>query len=294
MADEGGRPDLVSVVIPVHNAADVLPEQLEALSAQTYAGPFEVVIADNGSTDDLSGAVARYSDRLSISVVPATARRGVSHARNAGCRAAQGDYIAICDADDVVSPGWLEAFVAASPTADLLGGSLELERLNDPKAVRWRDIHPRSLNVSLRFLPFPQGCNVALWRRVFETTGGWDEDLLAGGDDADFAWRAQLAGLSLVMVEDALVHYRVRSSLPATMRQTVAYAAARGALMRRFRAHGARGATPREVLSRLVWLVTRAWYLFLPWSWRQGRWLVKAASLWGGIRGSLRHRVWAV
>ncbi len=294
MARDRERPTRVSVVVPVHNAADVLPDQLDALVGQQFAGDFEVVIADNGSTDDLAAAVAPYADRLDVRVVPAHERRGVSHARNAGCRAARGDLIAICDADDVVTPGWLEAFVAASPTGDLLGGTLELELLNAPRAVRWRDIFPRSLNVSLRFLPFPQGCNVALWRDVFEATGGWDEDLVAGGDDADFAWRAQLSGSTLTLVDDALVHYRVRDSLTATMRQTVAYAEARGALLRRFRSHGARGSTPREVLKRVVWLATRVWYLAMPWSWRQGRWLVKAASLWGGVRGSVRHRVWAV
>jgi glycosyltransferase involved in cell wall biosynthesis len=287
-------PTLVSVVIPARNAADVIGQQLTALAGQDYDGRYEVVVADNGSTDDLAGAVEPFTTRLSVRVVPADDRPGVSHARNVGCRAAEGDLIAICDADDEVSPGWLSAHVAAAAGADVLGGSLELERLNPPRTVRWRDVSTDSLSMAMGFLPFAQGCNVALWRWVLDAVGGWDEDLVAGGDDTDFAWRAQLAGATLDFAPDALVHYRLRTSLRATMRQVSAYAEARASLVLKHRAHGARGTTASSVGRRVWWLVTRAPYLLMPGSWRQGRWLVRAAALWGGVRASWRHRVWTI
>ena len=80
------RPALgCSVVIPTFNAADVIEQQLAALAGQKDAAPFEVVVADNGSTDDLASAVAQWRKALpGLRVVDASRDRGVSVARNVG------------------------------------------------------------------------------------------------------------------------------------------------------------------------------------------------------------------
>ena len=98
-----------SVVVPTYNAAATLPEQLAALAAQTIGFPFEVVISDNGSTDDSASVAAAWCDRLDLRVVDASRGRGVSVARNVGIEAAAADLVLLCDADDGVSAGWVEA-----------------------------------------------------------------------------------------------------------------------------------------------------------------------------------------
>jgi len=93
----------VSVVIPALNVADTIGDQLDALAHQTYAGAWEVVVSDNGSTDATRERVEVWRDRLPhLRIVDSSRRRGVSPARNVGVEAARGDLVLICDGDDVV------------------------------------------------------------------------------------------------------------------------------------------------------------------------------------------------
>lgn len=222
LAEHAPRPEprLVSVVIPTYNAVDTLGAQLDALERQDYAGAFEVVIADNGSTDGLAEFVSRRSSRVQERVVDASTRRGVSHARNVGCRESKGELVVICDADDVVVPGWLRALVAVAATAECVGGSLDATTLNDASTIAWRFPHrPDKLPVKLRFLPYAHGCNVAVWRDVVEALGGWEETYQGGGEDVDFCWRLQLEGGRLAVAPDAVVHYRHRATAGGLARQ---------------------------------------------------------------------------
>ena len=134
------RPSLVSVVMPARNARPTLEAQLEALRAQDYAGPWELVVADNGSTDGTAGLTRRWAGTLPVRVVDAASSRGASFARNRGWRSARGDLIAFCDADDVVDSRWLSRLAKAAEEADLVGGPYEFGRLNDNRShlVGWR------------------------------------------------------------------------------------------------------------------------------------------------------------
>src|SRR4051812_28957961 len=98
-------PDLVSVVIPARNAARLLPLQLAALAKQTYAGTWEVVVADHRSADGTARVASEWAARLPCLRVVSVGRRGGANvARNEGARAARGEVLAFCDADDVASP----------------------------------------------------------------------------------------------------------------------------------------------------------------------------------------------
>src|SRR5579884_898457 len=128
-------PELVSVIVPSYNAGAWLEQQLEAVVSQDYDGPYEVIVADNGSAD--AAAAGRLAARFSaLRIIDASHRRGPGAARNAGVRAARGDFLAFCDADDVESAGWLRALVASAGDADVVGGRLDGERLNPPAVSR--------------------------------------------------------------------------------------------------------------------------------------------------------------
>lgn len=99
---------LVSVVIPVHNAERYVAETLDSVFAQTYPD-IEVVVVDDGSSDDSELALAPYRDRI---VYINQANAGVSAARNAGIRRATGEYVAFLDADDLWEPDKLAIQVA--------------------------------------------------------------------------------------------------------------------------------------------------------------------------------------
>lgn len=162
-----GRVDHISVVIPAYNAADTIGHQLDALVRQEGAPPFEVVVADNRSTDGTAEAAQRFSDRLDIRVVPAFERQGVNCARNAGIRAARGEIVVLLDADDRAEPGVLAAFAdtfAKDPALGIAGGVLST-----------RDLETYEMERPQQYLPYAPGCIMAIRREVIDAIGGFDE-----------------------------------------------------------------------------------------------------------------------
>lgn len=215
LTSEGSRMSIrASVTIPVLNGASVLPSQLEALANQTFAGGFEVIVSDNGSVDGTQNIANQFATRFaSLLVVDASDKRGPAHARNVGAQAARGQLLLFCDADDVVSPHWLEAMVQASGEAALLGGMGTY--VTDPR--RHDSSHTSSPGLpAFPFLPWVKSANMGIDRDVFFALGGFDESRLTG-EDVDLCWRAQLTGHSMTFVPQAFIMYRERDTLRASM-----------------------------------------------------------------------------
>lgn len=210
-----------SVVIPTFNAAHVIGQQLKALLEQEGATTFEIVVADNRSTDDLTAVIANWRDRLpDLRIVDASRRQGVSAARNVGIAAAATDRILICDADDTVSSGWVAAMARGLEDHPLVSGPLETSLLSG-RSASWVPI-PRlttGLFETWGARPYGIGGNLGLRREVWKQIGGFDEDYPAGAEEIDFAWRAADAGFVPVYVPDALIHYRIRTDLWGVLRQ---------------------------------------------------------------------------
>ncbi len=109
------EPPLVSVVIPAFNVAWCVEKAIDSALAQTHPA-VEVIVVDDGSSDDTPRVLASYGDRIRGLQQP---NGGMSNARNAGIRAAQGEYIAFLDADDWWLPEKLERqlqLMLADPT----------------------------------------------------------------------------------------------------------------------------------------------------------------------------------
>lgn len=98
----------VSVVVPTHNRADLVCETIDSVLAQTYRD-FEVIVVDDGSSDETPAVLAAYRDRIRVIRQP---NQGVSSARNAGIGAATGEFVAFLDSDDLWLPTKLERQVA--------------------------------------------------------------------------------------------------------------------------------------------------------------------------------------
>jgi glycosyltransferase involved in cell wall biosynthesis len=119
------EPPFVSVIVPVFNDARRLVGCIEGLRGQSYPSErFEVLVIDNGSTDDPAAAVDRHGlVRLMVEPKP-----GPYAARNLGIAKASGEVLAFTDADCVPAPEWLEAGVRElnALSADVLGGAIEV------------------------------------------------------------------------------------------------------------------------------------------------------------------------
>lgn len=192
---------LVSVVIPVFNAAAYLREAIDSVLGQDYPA-MDVILVDDGSDDGGLEIMRSYGERVRVIRQD---RAGPAAARNIGIRAARGDYLAFHDADDVWMPGKLTAqmrFMQAHPEFHIVFGQFAF----------WTPDANRHYPDPLRFLERPDsweikqplsGCIYAdelmdsciamitpvVRREVFDALGGFDEALL-GGSDYDFWLRA--------------------------------------------------------------------------------------------------------
>ena len=109
----------VSVIIPAYNAQATIQRCIESVLTQSYRD-IQVIIINDGSTDNTSGEIPRIDDRVSV---VHTLNRGVSAARNKGLEGTSGEFIAFCDADDYLEPDAIERLVKAMDGADMAVGS---------------------------------------------------------------------------------------------------------------------------------------------------------------------------
>lgn len=276
---------MISVVVPVHNGMPWLEDQLTALAAQQCSESWEVVIADNGSTDPSAAFARDWADgHENFRLVDASIVKGAPAARNAGVRAATGELLAFCDADDVVQPGWLSSFAKALDQVDLVAGVFDFWSLNGLPVSPDRPASMRQLG----FLPAGLGANLAVRRQAFEAVGGFAEELLVG-EDIDLCWRLQLAGYRFVIDFDARVAKRGRLELGRVFRQGVAYGRSGPALYRSYREAGARRDLPLAVKS-WVWLIVTSPSLLRPGAHRLN-WARAAGVRMGRLAGSLSEGV---
>jgi len=126
---------------PCFNAANTIAVQLEALAHQHWCEPWEVIVSNNGSTDETVAIVEQYQEKLSnLRIVDSSDQRGAAHARNVGILAAAGDALAFCDADDEVGLGWVMAIGEALSKYDFVACKREYNKLNEPWQPKYRKL----------------------------------------------------------------------------------------------------------------------------------------------------------
>ncbi|MCP5007512.1 MAG: glycosyltransferase family 2 protein [Planctomycetes bacterium] len=200
----------LSVIIPCLNGGATLATQLEALSAQQWSEPWELIISDNGSTDNSLEIARKYNKRFfCFRVVDASDLKRQSHALNVGVRAARSDKVAFCDVDDEVAPGWVAAIGDALCRYEMVHGQFRFDKFNsldyaERKSRNWKD----GLYVKGLFLPGGGCANLGVRRWVHEAIGGFDESI-PRFEDSDYWWKLQLEGFKSHYVPDA--EYQVRA-----------------------------------------------------------------------------------
>lgn len=115
-----------SIILPTYNRARLLPRALASVLAQTESS-WDLVIVDDGSTDDTSALLATYSTRDARIRMLAQDHQGAARARSVGIAAAEGAYVTFLDSDDEYAPGHLavrRAFLDAHPDVELLHGGI--------------------------------------------------------------------------------------------------------------------------------------------------------------------------
>lgn len=202
----------VAVVVPVRNGATTIDTCLEALCAVDWPRErVELVVVDNGSTDGTAARVRRHPVRL----LHEHSRPSSYLARNRGVAATRAEILAFTDADCVPDRGWIRALAAplADPGVGGVAGAIEAWRA-ESAVERWQARRALLAGRAFRHpvLPFAQTANAAYRRDAFVAAGGFDPDLVFGGD-LDFSWRLQrCTGRRLAWAPDAIVRHRHRTT----------------------------------------------------------------------------------
>jgi glycosyltransferase involved in cell wall biosynthesis len=203
--DPNGRPNLASIIIPTFNRAALLDEALASAQGQTYR-PIEILVVDDGSTDDTPAVLSRWQDKLrgdpAISLrAIRQANSGVSSALNLGLIESAGEFIQFLDSDDILFPEKMrlqiaclqrhpEAGLAFSQTVDLVPGkSEEPPSLDGAVVVQSADYY--LLNDILRI-------QAVYRRKTCLDAGPWAEDIRLS-EDREYNFR-------ILLVNDRIVH----------------------------------------------------------------------------------------
>ena len=163
--------DTVSVVIPAYNVASLLPRCVESLLAQSHQ-PLEIIIVDDGSTDETAAVIASYERRVRQVHGLYQRHRGLGPARNAALSLASGDFIAMVDADDWVAPDFFADLlrIARERDADVVVGGFSFDvwgrTIAFPFLPRVRTMTgPEAAELSLHLSRFPSFAWNKLYRR---------------------------------------------------------------------------------------------------------------------------------
>lgn len=211
---------MLSVIIPAYNVESTIVTQLEALAQQKFSAPWEIIVADNGSSDRTREIVQEYQKVLPhLRLVDASAHPGSGYARNCAAQQAQGDYLVFCDADDEVAPDWLTAMSRALANYDFVCGLRDHTKLNADNTLHGplSKIEGYGL-LQHPYLPFAAASNLGVKRSIHEAAGGFDEQFLAL-QDIDYCWRIQEMGHELHEVSDAIVYFRFREGVESNYKR---------------------------------------------------------------------------
>jgi GT2 family glycosyltransferase len=222
--------------------------------------PDEIVLVDNGSTDDTHArleAFAASGPRAKV-VVVTEPRRGASIARNTGARAATGDVVAFTDADCCPRPDWLAALVP--PLADASVGGVAGRLLSTPPdgvieafSSLFTLQLPAAPSRHTRWTPWTGGfptANLAARRELLHRLGGFDETVAIYGEDYDLCARLYATGAAIVYTPGAVVEHQHRVTLRAMLRQAFGFGRSHAWLMRRHVSRGLWLDLPRTSLAR--------------------------------------------
>jgi|CXWL01.1.fsa_nt_gi GT2 family glycosyltransferase len=285
----------LSVIIPCLNAAETIAIQLEALAKQQWSEPWEVIVADNGSADGSMDVVKQYESRLpNLRIVDGSSKRGQAHARNMGAKAATGESLVFCDADDEVAPDWLAAMGEALSKWDFVACRIDVYKLSPFWIAKIRN-HAQASGLQTRGAPsnlsHAGGATIGIKRRLHDEVGGFDETFMCH-EDTDYCWRVELKGVKLHFVPEAVLHCRLRDTLMGNFRQAFSWEEHRVLLYKKYLPMGMPRRTWKDGLYSWVNLVLafiqsapkiRTKSDLVQWSWAFGERL-------GRLKGTIKYR----
>jgi glycosyltransferase involved in cell wall biosynthesis len=215
----------VSVVVPALNAASTIEGCLAALAEQTVM-PGEVIVVDDGSTDDTPAIARRMGAKVLVQD-----HAGAGAARNRGVDAATGELLLFTDADCVPAGDWVERLVEALEDEEVVAARGVCKSNQREAVARFAQLEYDEKHRQLarrRYVDLVSTDSAAYRRHTFRQFGGFDEDYVAS-EDQDLSFRMVRSGHRIVFAPDAVVIHRHRPTLRGYARRKfwIGYAKAR-------------------------------------------------------------------
>jgi len=200
-------PPSVTVVIPCYNKEGTIERAIESAVQQQYEGPLEVIVVDDGSSDNSATAIKRWITAGGIVRLIQQQNAGVAHARNAGIAAGSGQYICCIDGDDWIEREFISTCVAALEKDRALGIAYTGLRWFKPDGSSGVSQWPGPFNYDQQLQRRNQVPTCCVFRRtIWDRCGGYRQRYApngAGAEDAEFWLRAGAYGWKAAKVTDA-------------------------------------------------------------------------------------------
>lgn len=203
MRTTSATPVDVSVIIPVYNAAPWLAETLASVLGQSTP-PRQVIVVDDGSTDDSAAIARRYLPRIELVRQP---NAGCAHARNRGVALATGAYLAFLDADDYWAReklAWQLATFAQNPALEAVFGQVK-QSCTLPTAL------PDAVGFGMEAQDGYSLNTILIRRQAFQRIGGFDPTIPLT-NSVEWLWRARRLGLVSQVLPQVVAWRRIHGA----------------------------------------------------------------------------------
>ncbi len=257
---------------------------------QAFDGDWEVIVADNQSTDDTARIVTERAEAWPrLRLVSADDIGDKSHAINTAVAASAADAFLFTDGDDIVMPGWVQAGADALATHDLITGPLDLVALNEPWLADSRGMSSDNLTGNFEGLfPCIRGNNYGITRSAWEALGPLPLGVYPV-DDVTLSLEARRIGIDVVGVPDLMVEYRYRTDVGSLWKQGHGYGRGRSRIVRNLVDHGEERPGRFAGAKSWAWLVVNLPGVVTGPG--RARWVWVLANRLGQVRGSVENRV---
>lgn len=221
----------VSILVPSYNQKESLQLLVASFENQTFPkSDFELIIADDGSTDSTRELVSQYRGTLNLKFVQNQTHLGRAQARNSAIRKAQGQYVIFLDGDMSVEPQFIEEHLAAHSTRSdaVFMGKMIPSPLLQNDLLSWYRI-TRGAQKAKPEAPLPARYfatgNSSLSMQLLKKAGFFNEEYQCwGGEDLEMGYQLESAGASFFVLDKALSYHHHRESLDGHLIKITQYA----------------------------------------------------------------------
>lgn len=209
----------VSVIIPVYNGEKIISECINSLKKQTFREKYEIIIVDDGSTDNTAKIVKKIKGVVFLK----QKHKGPAVARNFGAKKVRSEILLFTDADCIVEKDWIKQMIEPFKKKEIIGvqGSYKTKQKSVVARFAQLEIEERYERMkSKKYIDFIGSYSAGYRKNIFLKSGGFDESFpMASGEDPELSFKLAESGHKMVFTTKAIVYHKHPSNLGKYLKQ---------------------------------------------------------------------------